>query len=46
MNAIVQRGNGCGTPVKENNGDRWCFDDVVLWIGRRQNGDAIEWCEK
>jgi hypothetical protein len=27
--------------VKENYNDKWSFDDVVLWLGRRQNRDAI-----
>jgi hypothetical protein len=32
-----------GMTVKENNGGGWNSDDVVLWLGRRQNGDMIEW---
>jgi hypothetical protein len=27
--------------VKENDNDKWSFDDVVLWLGRRQNRDAV-----
>jgi hypothetical protein len=33
----------CGTMVKENNSGGWSSDDVVLWLRRRQNRDAIEW---
>jgi hypothetical protein len=32
-----------GTTVKGNNGDEWSFDGVMLWLGRRQNGDTVEW---
>jgi hypothetical protein len=28
---------------KWNNDDEWISDDVLLWIGRRQNGGAVEW---
>jgi hypothetical protein len=28
---------------KWNNDDEWSSDDVLLWIGRRQNGGAVEW---
>jgi hypothetical protein len=40
---VVWRDDEHGTTVKENNGGGWNPDDLVLWIGRRQNGDAIEW---
>jgi hypothetical protein len=36
----------CGTRVKGNDGCGWIYDGVVLWLGRRQNGDTIEWCEE
>jgi hypothetical protein len=29
--------------VKENDGGGWSSDGMVLWLGRRQNGDTIEW---
>jgi hypothetical protein len=29
--------------VKGNDGDRWSSDGVVLCLGMRQNGDAVEW---
>jgi hypothetical protein len=29
--------------VKGNNGDAWIFDDVMLWLWRRKNGDTVEW---
>jgi hypothetical protein len=32
-----------GTTVKGNDGGGWSSDDVVLWLGRRQNGDTAEW---
>jgi hypothetical protein len=32
--------------VKENDGDGWSSDGVVLWLGRRQNEDTIEWWRK
>jgi hypothetical protein len=28
---------------EKNDDGGWSSDDVVLWLGRRQNGDAIEW---
>jgi hypothetical protein len=37
---------GAGRPVKGNDNGRWSSDDVVLWLGRRQNGDAVEWWER
>jgi hypothetical protein len=33
----------CGTTIKENNGGGWNSDGVVLWLGRRQNRDVVEW---
>jgi hypothetical protein len=39
----MRRDDGCGTAVKENNGGGWSFDGVVLWLGRRQTGDTVEW---
>jgi hypothetical protein len=29
--------------VKENDDDRLIFDGVVLWLGKRQNRDVVEW---
>jgi hypothetical protein len=29
--------------VKENDGDGWSSDNMVLWVGKRQNRDAAEW---
>jgi hypothetical protein len=31
------------TTMKENHNGRWSSDDVVHWLQRRQNGDAVEW---
>jgi hypothetical protein len=35
-----------GMAVKENDSGGWSSDDVVLLLGRRQNGDTIEWWEE
>jgi hypothetical protein len=32
-----------GTVMKRNDGDGWSSDGVVLWLGRRQNEDMVEW---
>jgi hypothetical protein len=42
MCVIVQRDDGHVMVVKGNDGDRWSSDDVMLWLGRRQNEDVIE----
>jgi hypothetical protein len=39
----MQRDDGRGTTVKENNDDGWSSDDVVLWLVGRQNSDTVEW---
>jgi hypothetical protein len=39
----MRRDAGHETTVKGNDSDWWSFDGVVLWLGRRQNGDAVEW---
>jgi hypothetical protein len=31
-----------GMMVKGNGGDGWSSDGMVLCLGRRQNGDAVE----
>jgi hypothetical protein len=38
----VRRDDEHETTVIENDGGGWCSDDVVLWLGRRQNRDAVE----
>jgi hypothetical protein len=43
MGVVVRRNDEHGMTVKENNDDGWNSDVVVLWLGRRQNGDVIEW---
>jgi hypothetical protein len=43
VGVIVQRDDERGTVVKENNGDGWSSDDIVFWLGRRQNGDVVKW---
>jgi hypothetical protein len=42
MGIIVWRDDECETTMKENDDSRWRSDGVVLWLGRRQNGDMIE----
>jgi hypothetical protein len=33
---------GVEMAVKGNDSGGWSFDDVVLWLARRQNGDVVE----
>jgi hypothetical protein len=40
---IVWREDGRETAVKENDSDMWSSDGLVLWLGSKQNGDAVEW---
>jgi hypothetical protein len=40
---VVRRGDWRGMTVKRNDDDEWSSDDMVLWLGRRQNGDVVEW---
>jgi hypothetical protein len=39
---IVWREDGRETAVKENDSDMWSSDGLVLWLGSKQNGDAVE----
>jgi hypothetical protein len=43
MGVVVWRDDKSGTTVKGNDGDRWSSDSVVLWLWRKQNGDAVLW---
>jgi hypothetical protein len=43
MGVVVRRDDGHETMVKWNDGDEWSSDDVVLWLGRKQNRDTVEW---
>jgi hypothetical protein len=43
MGVIVQRDHRRGTAVKGNDSGGWSSDGMVLWVGRRQNGDTVEW---
>jgi hypothetical protein len=43
VGVVVRRDNGRGMVVKGNDVSGWSFDGVVLWPGRMQNRDAIEW---
>jgi hypothetical protein len=40
---VVRSDDGREIVVKENDGGRWSSDGVVLWLGRKQNGDAVGW---
>jgi hypothetical protein len=42
----VRRDNGHEIAVKGNDDDGWSFDGVMLWLGRKQNGYAVEWWEE
>jgi hypothetical protein len=42
MGVVVERNDRCEIAVKENNDDRWSSNDVVLWLGRRQNEDTVK----
>jgi hypothetical protein len=46
MSVVVRRDDGCGTAVKGNDDGEWSSDEVVLWLGRRQNKDVVEWWEE
>jgi hypothetical protein len=39
----VRRDDKREIAVKENNSDEWSSDGVVLWLGRRQDEDTVEW---
>jgi hypothetical protein len=42
MSVVVRRDDERETAVKGNDGGGWSSDGVVLWLGRRQNRDAVE----
>jgi hypothetical protein len=39
----VRRDDGRETVMKGNDNGGWSSDGMVLWLGRRQNRDTIEW---
>jgi hypothetical protein len=43
VGVVVQRDDGCEIAMKGNDSGGWSYDGVVLWLGRRQNGDTVEW---
>jgi hypothetical protein len=43
LGVVVRRNDVHETAVKGNNDGRWSSDDVVLCLGRKQNGDVVEW---
>jgi hypothetical protein len=44
MGVLIWRDDGRGMAVKGNDDGGWSSDGVMLYLGRRQNGDAVEWC--
>jgi hypothetical protein len=42
MNVIMRRDDGHVTVVKRNDDGGWSSDDVMLWLVRRYNRDAVE----
>jgi hypothetical protein len=46
VDIVVWRDDGCGTAIKVNDDSGWSSNDMMLWLGRRQNGDVVEWWEK
>jgi hypothetical protein len=43
ISVIVWRDNECKIVVKWNDGGRWSFDGLMLWLVRRQNRHVVEW---
>jgi hypothetical protein len=41
--SLYGKDNDHETMLKENDGDEWSSDNVMLSLGRRQNRDAVEW---
>jgi hypothetical protein len=42
VGVVVRRDDGRGIAVNGNASGGWSSDGVVLWLERRQNGDAVE----
>jgi hypothetical protein len=43
MGVVVRRNDRYETTVKGNDNGGWTSDGVILWLERRQNGDAGGW---
>jgi hypothetical protein len=43
LGVIVRRDDEHETTVKENDGDGWSFDGMMLCLEKRKNRDVIEW---
>jgi hypothetical protein len=43
VNVIIRRDDACGITIKGNDSGGWSSADVLLWLGRGQNVDAVEW---
>jgi hypothetical protein len=41
VGVVLRRDNGHETAVKGNDGGGWSSDGLVLWLGRRPNGDTV-----
>jgi hypothetical protein len=42
MGIVVQRDDGREIALKGDDGGIWSSDGVMLWLGRKKNGDTIE----
>jgi hypothetical protein len=42
VSVVVRSDDAHGLAMKGNDDDGWSSDDVVLRLGRRQNGDDVE----
>jgi methionine synthase II (cobalamin-independent) len=45
VGGIMRRDDGHAMVEKGNDGGGWSSNGVVLWLGRRQNRDAVEYGE-
>jgi hypothetical protein len=43
VDIVIRRDDERVTAVKGHDGDGWSFDNVMVWLGWRKNGDAVEW---
>jgi hypothetical protein len=43
VDIIIRRDDERVTAVKGHDSDGWSFDNVMVWLGWRKNGDAVEW---
>jgi hypothetical protein len=43
MGVVIRIDDGRGTTVKRNDDGGWNSDGVMLWLGRRKDGDTVKW---